>query len=163
MDHLFIFLAPAQIRGGLFLVYQAVRWLGYVRRRNATDPGFYSPRTAVLCPCKGIEPGLKRNLTALCEFDHQNYEVFFILAAESDPAAGIVKRVVAQARGKAHLIIAGPPQNSGEKVNNLRAAIQQLPQDFELLVFTDSDGCPGHSWLRRLAAPLTDSRIGAAT
>ena len=38
-----------------------------------------------------------------------------------------------------------------------------MPEDFEVLVFADSDGRPGHSWLRRLTAPLTDSRIGAAT
>src|SRR5215470_17734883 len=109
MNNLFILLALAQILVGLYLLYQAVGWLGYVRRRNRTDPGFYSPRTAVLCPCKGVEPGLERNLTALCEFDHQNYEVFFVLASEADPAAAIVKRVVAGSRGKAHLILAGAP------------------------------------------------------
>ena len=163
MDNLFLFLAFAQILVGVYLLYEAVRWLGYVRRRNATDPGFYSPRTAVLCPCKGVEPGLERNLTVLCEFDHQNYEVFFALASESDPAASIVKRVVAGSRGKAHLIFAGEPQECGEKVNNLRAIIHQLPVDFELLVFADSDGRPGRSWLRRLTGPLTDSSIGATT
>jgi ceramide glucosyltransferase len=163
MDNLFITLALAQILVGLYLLYEAVRWLGYVRRRNATDPGFYSPRTAVLCPLKGIEPGLERNLTALCEFDHQNYEVFFALASESDPAASIVKRVVAGSRGKAHLIFAGAPEGCGEKVSNLRAAIEQLPPDFELLVFADSDGRPGRSWLRRLSGPLRDSQIGATT
>jgi ceramide glucosyltransferase len=163
MENLFIFLGFLQILVGLYLVYHALKWLAYVRRRAATDPGFYSPRTAVLCPCKGVEPGLERNLSALCEFDHQNYEVFFILASESDPAAAIVKRVAVQARGKAHLIFAGAPQECGEKVNNLRAAIQQLPEDFEIIVFADSDGRPGHLWLRRLTAPLTDSRIGAAT
>lgn len=163
MDNLFIFLAFAQILVGLYLLYEGVRWLGYVRRRNVTDPGFYSPRTAVLCPCKGIEPGLERNLTALCEFDHQNYEVFFALASESDPAASIVKRVIGGSRGKAHLVFAGPPQECGEKINNLRAAIEQLSADFEVLVFTDSDGRPGRSWLRKLTGPLNDSRIGAAT
>jgi len=163
MDTLFIFLAFAQILVGLYLLYEGVRWLGYVRRRNATDPGFYSPRTAVLCPCKGIEPGLERNLTALCEFDHQNYEVFFALASESDPAASIVKRVIDGSRGKAHLVFAGPPQECGEKINNLRAAIEQLSADFEVLVFADSDGRPGRSWLRKLTGPLNDSRIGAAT
>jgi len=163
MDHLFIFLALAQILVGLYLLYEAIRWLGYVRRRNATDPGFYSPRTAVLCPIKGVEPGLERNLTALCEFDHQNYEVFFALASESDPATSIVKRVMAGSRGKAHLIVAGAPEGCGEKVSNLRAAIGALPPDFELLVFADSDGRPGRSWLRRLTGPLTDTRIGATT
>jgi ceramide glucosyltransferase len=163
MENLFIFLGVLQILVGLYLVYQAAKWLSYVRRRAGTDPGFYAPRTAVLCPCKGVEPGLERNLTALCEFDHQNYEVFFILASESDPAASIVKRVASQARAKGHVIIAGPPQDCGEKVHNLRAAIQQLPEEFEVLVFADSDGRPGHSWLRRLTAPLADSRIGATT
>ena len=78
MDNFFIFLAFLQILVGLYLVYQGVQWLRYARRRAATDPGFYAPRTAVICPCKGIEPGLERNLTSLCEFDHQNYEVFFL-------------------------------------------------------------------------------------
>jgi ceramide glucosyltransferase len=163
MENLFIFLGALQILVGLYLVYEAAKWLSYVRRRAGTDPGFYSPRTAVLCPCKGVEPGLERNLTALCEFDHQNYEVFFVLASESDPAASIVKRVASQARAKGHVIIAGPPQDCGEKVHNLRAAIQQLPEEFEVLAFADSDGRPGHSWLRRLTAPLADSRIGATT
>jgi len=163
MENLFIFLCLLQILVGLYLVYEAVLWLRYAQRRAAIDPGFYSPRTAVLCPCKGVEPGLEQNLSALCEFDHQNYEVFFTLASQSDPAASIVRRVASQSRGKAHVIFAGAPENSGEKVSNLRAAIQQLPGDFEILVFTDSDGRPGHSWLRRLIGPLTDSRIGAAT
>lgn len=163
MENLFYFLGIVQILVGVYLVYEAASWLGYARQRAATDPGFYSPRTAVICPCKGLEPGLERNLTALCEFDHQNYEVFFVLASESDPAVSIVKRVSAQSPGKAHVVFAGAPQNCGEKVHNLRAAIQQLPGDFEIIVFADSDGRPGHSWLRRLTAPLTDSRIGATT
>ena len=126
-------------------------------------PGFYAPRTAVLCSCKGLEPGLERNLTTLTEFDHQNYEVFFVLASESDPAHAIVKRVAASSRAKAHVLIAGAPVDCGEKVNNLRFAIEQLPPDFEFLAFADSDGRPGKSWLKRLVAPLNDSRIGATT
>jgi ceramide glucosyltransferase len=163
MENLFIFLGAVQVLVGLYLVFEGAKWLAYARRRAQTDPGFYSPRTAVLCPCKGIEPGLERNLTALCEFDHQNYEVFFVLASEADPAAAIVKRVAGHAGARAHLLFAGPPEGRGEKVNNLRAAIDQLPPEFELLVFADSDGRPGRSWLRRLTGPLTDSRIGAAT
>jgi hypothetical protein len=163
MENFFFGLALLQILLGLYMVYQAVRWLGYSRRRVATDPGFYSPRTAVFCPCRGVEPGLERNLTSLCEFDHQNYEVFFSMASETDPAASIVKRVVAQSKGKAHLTFAGTPQECSEKINNLRAAIEQLPPEFEVLVFADSDGRPGRSWLRKLTGPLTDSRIGATT
>jgi ceramide glucosyltransferase len=163
VETLFYILAALQILLSLYLISQGWQWLGYVRRRVATDPGFYAPRTAVLCPCRGLEPGLERNLVSLCEFDHQNYEVFFIVAAASDPAHSIAKRVAAQSRVKAHVVIAGRPDGCSEKVNNLRLAIEQLPPEFEVLVFADSDGRPGKTWLHHLVAPLNDSRIGATT
>jgi len=159
----FYVLALLQILLGACLIWQAWQWLGYVRRRLHTDPGFYSPRVAVLCPCKGVEPGLERNLLALTEFERQNYDIFFILASGSDPARSIVERIAASSKVKAHVIIAGSPSNSGEKVNNLRVAVEQLPPEFEVLVFTDSDGRPGKSWLHHLVAPLSDARIGATT
>ena len=163
MEILFDFMALVQVTAGLYLLWQGIVWLAYVRRRLKTDPGFYAPRTAVICPCRGMEPGLERNLVSLCEFDHQNYEVFFVLAAESDPAHSIVKRVASTSRAKAHVVIAGKPENCSEKVNNLRVAVEQLPPEFEVLVFADSDGRPGKTWLHHLVAPLSDSRIGATT
>ena len=163
MENLFYFLAVVQIVVGAYLIWQGWQWLGYARRRMRTDPGFHAPRVAVLCPCKGVEPGLERNLVSLTEFNHQNYELFFILASASDPAAAIVNRVISSSRVKAHLVIAGPPHECGEKVNNLRVAVEQLPEEFEVLVFTDSDGRPGKAWLQRLTAPLGDERIGATT
>ena len=163
METLFDILAVLQIAAGLYLLWQGIQWLIYVHRRLKTDPGFYAPRTAVLCPCRGIEPGLERNLVSLTEFNHQNYEIFFVLASEADPAFGLVKRVAASSRVKASVILAGKPQNCSEKVNNLRIAIEQLPPEFEVLVFVDSDGRPGKSWLHHMVAPLSDSRIGATT
>jgi len=163
VETLFYFLAFLQILLGVYLIWQALQWLGYVRRRLHSDPGFYTPRVAVLCPCKGMEPGLERNLLSLTEFERQNYEIFFILASASDPARSIVERVAKNSRVKANVIIAGNPANSGEKVNNLRVAVEQLPPEFEVLVFTDSDGCPGRRWLHHLVSPLGDVRIGATT
>ncbi|HEY6266939.1 MAG TPA: glycosyltransferase family 2 protein [Candidatus Acidoferrum sp.] len=163
METLFYILAFLQILLGVYLIWHVLQWLGYVRRRLHTDPGFYAPRVAVLCPCKGIEPGLERNLISLTEFERQNYEIFFILASGSDPARSIVERVAKTSRVKAQVIIAGSPTNSGEKVSNLRVAVEQLPPEFEVLVFTDSDGRPGKSWLHHMVAPLGDVRIGATT
>jgi cellulose synthase/poly-beta-1,6-N-acetylglucosamine synthase-like glycosyltransferase len=163
VETLFYILSALQIAGGLYLIWQAWQWLAYVRQRMRTDPGFHAPRVAVLCPCKGVEAGLERNLVALTEFDHQNFEIFFILAAEKDPAAGIVKRVAANSKTKAHVVIAGPPEGCSEKVNNLRVAIEQLPPEFDVLVFVDSDGRPGKTWLHHMVAPLNDGRVSATT
>ena len=163
MEGLFQTLAIIQILIGLYLIVQALEWRGYARRRMRTDSGFYAPKTAVLCPCKGMEPGLEQNLSALCEFSHKNYEVFFIVATDSDAALGVVKRVMALSKVKAHLVVAGVPDGCAEKVNNLRAAIEQLPEDFEVLVFADSDGRPGKMWLQRMVGPLGNPKLGATT
>jgi cellulose synthase/poly-beta-1,6-N-acetylglucosamine synthase-like glycosyltransferase len=163
VEILFEILVIVQIAAGLYLLWQGIQWLAYVRRRLGTDPGFFAPHTAVICPCRGMEPGLERNLVSLCEFAHQNYEVFFVLASESDPAYSIVKRVAASSHVKATVVIAGKPENCSEKVNNLCVAVEQLPPEFEVLVFADSDGRPGKTWLHHLVAPLADSRIGATT
>jgi ceramide glucosyltransferase len=163
VETLFYLLAVSQILLGAYLIWQGLQWLGYVRRRLHTDPGFYAPRVAVLCPCKGIEPGLERNLISLTEFDRQNYEIFFILASDKDPARSIIDRVAKNSRVKAHVVIAGNPVNCSEKVNNLRVAVEQLPEEFEVLVFADSDGRPGRFWLHHLVAPLGNPTIGATT
>jgi len=163
VETLFYILAFFQILLGVYLIWQVLQWLGYVRRRLHMDPGFYAPRVALLCPCKGMEPGLERNLVSLTEFERQNYEIFFILASGSDPARSVVERVAKNSRVKAHVVIAGNPSNCGEKVNNLRVAVEQLGEEFEVFVFTDSDGRPGKTWLHHLVAPLGDVRIGATT
>jgi ceramide glucosyltransferase len=61
-------------------------------------------------------------------------------------------------------VIAGPPEECGEKVYNLRRAVEALPADkFEVIVFTDSDVRLNRGWLTKLVAPLQDARIGATT
>src|SRR5260370_4271429 len=135
----------------------------YERRRMRCDRVLDSPRAAVLCPCKGMEPGLERNLVALTEFDYRNYEMFFVLASDSDSAYTTVKRVAEHSKVPAHVIIADRPEGCGEKVHNLRVAIEQLPAEFEVLVFADSDGRPGRFWLRRLVSPLNAQQIVAPT
>lgn len=163
METLFYLLAILQILLGAYLVWQGMQWLAYVRRRLRCDPGFYAPRVALLCPCKGIEPRLEQNLMSLTQFERQNYEIFFILASERDPARSIVERVANSSRVKTHIVFAGNPVNCGEKVNNLRTAVEQLSEEFEVLVFSDSDSRPGKHWLHYLVAPLADSRVGATT
>ena len=163
METLFYYLAIVQIGLGLYMLWAGLQWLAYARRRLRGDPGFYMPRAAVICPCKGLEPGLELNLAALTQFDYKSYEIFYVLASANDPAYSTVKRVAEQSRIPAHVVIADKPQNCGEKVNNLRVAVEQLPEDFEVFVFADSDGRPSRSWLRRLVASLKDAHVGAVT
>jgi ceramide glucosyltransferase len=160
---LFYFLVIEQILQGLRSLWDGLRWLRTAQRRMGRHRGFYAPRVALICPVKGIEPGLEQNLAALAGFDYADYEIFFALANGEDSARKIIDRVAATSTRPVHIVIAGRPSGRSEKVNNLRTAVQQAGEGFDVFVFTDSDGRPGRHWLARLVAPLAGPGIGAVT
>ena len=164
MSTAFYILVILQIAVGLYSLWTGFEWFQMVRRRLGSHAGFYAPVTAVICPCKGNELGLEDNLKAITQFDYPSYEVYFSLATSLDPALKVVERVKTASKRPVHIVIAGPPEECGEKVYNLRRAVEALPADkFEVIVFTDSDVRLNRGWLTKLVAPLQDARIGATT
>ena len=164
MSTAFYILVILQIVVGLYSLWTGFEWFQMVRRRLGSHAGFYAPVTAVICPCKGNELGLEDNLKAITQFDYPSYEIYFSLATSLDPALKVVERVKAASKRPVHIVIAGPPEECGEKVYNLRRAVEALPADkFEVIVFTDSDVRLNRGWLTKLVAPLQDARIGATT
>jgi cellulose synthase/poly-beta-1,6-N-acetylglucosamine synthase-like glycosyltransferase len=161
--NIFYLLVGEQVLQGLKNLWDGLRWLRLAQKRMGRYSGFYKPRVALICPVKGIEPGLEQNLSALTSFDYPDYEVFIPIASGEDPARKILDRLAASSKRKIHIVVAGRPDGCGEKVNNLRVAVEQAGQGFDVFVFTDSDGRPGRSWLTRLVAPLADPNLGAVT
>jgi ceramide glucosyltransferase len=159
----FYILVILQIALGLFSLGEGFRWLHMVRGRLAAHTGFYAPVAALICPCKGYEPGLEENLTALTRFDYPNYEVYFSVATNLDPVLKIIERVKAATERPVHIVIAGQPDGCSEKVNNLWRAVESLPEKFDVLVFADSDVRLSRGWLGKLVAPLDNLRVGATT
>ncbi len=160
---LFYALVIEQILQGLHNLWSGLRWLRLAQRRVGSHSGFYAPRVALFCPVKGVEPGLEQNLASLAGFDYPDYEIFFTMAGAEDPARKIIDRLAASSKHPMHTVIAGRPTGCGEKVNNLRAAVLQAAEGFDVFVFTDSDGRPGKNWLAHLVAPLADANLGAVT
>jgi cellulose synthase/poly-beta-1,6-N-acetylglucosamine synthase-like glycosyltransferase len=163
VTEIFYVLIILQIAIGAYSLWDGFEWFRMVRRRLASHAGFYAPVAAVICPCKGVELGLEDNLTALTRFDYPNYEIYISMATSLDPALKVIERVKAAGKQPVHIVIAGPPEDCGEKVYNLRRAVESVPEKFEVLVFTDSDVRLGRAWLSKLIAPLQDLRIGATT
>src|SRR5579862_1156723 len=122
-----------QIALGLYSLWDGFEWFRMVRRRLGSHAGFYAPTAALICPCKGYEPGLEENLAALTRFEYANYEIYFSLATSLDPALKIIERVKSASARPVHIVIAGPPEESGEKVHNLRRAVESLPENIEVL------------------------------
>ena len=163
MLDLFYILVIVQIAVGAYSLWDGFQWLRLVRARLASHAGFYTPLAAVICPCKGSEPGLEENLAALANFDYPNYEIYFALASSLDPALKAIEQVRATSQHPVRIVIAGPPEGCSEKVFNLRRTVESLPENVDVLVFTDSDARLPRGWLKKIIAPLEDSRIGATT
>ncbi len=116
MFAIFYFLVLLQIAFGLYSLWTGMEWFqDGAATPCASHAGFYAPVAAVICPCKGNEPGLEENLTALTRFEYPNYDIYFALATSLDPALKIIERVKAATERPVHIVIAGPPEDCGEK------------------------------------------------
>ena len=104
-----------------------------------------SPKVALLVPCKGVDPNLKENIQSWLDQNYPNFEVFVVVESESDGAVPLLKECESL-----KLFVAGNAEDCGQKIHNLAFVIQKLPEEFEVLVFADSDGRLNEGWLTSL-------------
>ena len=142
----FYFLVLEQILQGFYSLWQGVEWLKMARRRVSAATGFYAPRVALICPIKGMEQDLEGNLQSLIRFEYPQYEVFFAIAAADDPAYQLLEKIAAASKRPVHIVRSGRALDCSDKVHNLAAAVAQVDDQFDVLVFTDSDGRPSRRW-----------------
>jgi ceramide glucosyltransferase len=132
------------------------RRAAYVRSRLAATSE-YLPPASVIVPVKGEDQGLRENLAALSSLDYPDYELLIVARRADDIPGGVLP-------ARARIVLAqGSDPHTGEKVQNLAAAVLSARKRSEVYAFADSDGRVTGRWLRALVAPLADERAGAAT
>jgi cellulose synthase/poly-beta-1,6-N-acetylglucosamine synthase-like glycosyltransferase len=157
----YYFLAALSCWFGLQSLLSGIRYAGYVRRETSRELPDFQPFVSVIAPCRGLEPGLADNLYPLLDQDYPRYEVLFVFDDADDPAIKVVDDLIHTI--KTRIVIAGPAIDSGQKVHNLRFAVNEVDPQSQVLVFVDSDARPSQNWLRQLVAPLADEKLGAST
>jgi cellulose synthase/poly-beta-1,6-N-acetylglucosamine synthase-like glycosyltransferase len=164
MIYAFYVFASLLLLQGVFSLIEGLKFLAFVRRSLVEPPASFKPKAAIIAPCKGIDKGLAENLRALFDQDYSNYEIVFVIASREDRARSLIEQAIAEnPHIPARLIIAKPDNTRSEKVNNLLAAIDEVSQDCEALVFVDSDARVHTRWLTALISPLVNEDVGAAT
>jgi len=149
------FVAPALLLAVLSLRGERKR-AAYVAERLAETPKELPPAT-VIVPVKGPEEGLRENLAALAALDYPDYELIVCAHTASDiPPVRLPSRVKI-------VLSEGDERETGEKVQNLSAAVRAARKRSKILAFADSDGRPAPRWLRALVAPLAEEGVGAST
>lgn len=143
------------------------RFLRYVRRESEAKRPLFLPFASVLVPCRGLDQGLRANLSALFRQHYPRYEIIFVSDRQDDPALAVAeelaRRFADESVAAARFVVAGHARDEGQKVHNLRAAVGEVDPASEVFVFFDTDARPAPDWLRSLVAPLADERVGAAT
>ncbi len=151
------FVAPALLLAFLSLRGERRR-ADYVAARlaEAPPPDALRPATLIV-PVKGQDEGLRENLAALANQDYPDFELIVVAHSAADIPPGVLPH-------RARVVLAhGDDPNTGEKVQNLKAAVSAARRRAEIFAFADSDGCPGPGWLRALVAPLAEPGVGAST
>ena len=161
--YLYYFLAAISCWFGLQSLLSGIRYAAYVRRETSRPLPDFQPFVSVIAPGRGLEPGLIDNLRTLLTQEYPRYEVLFVFDAPDDPAIKIVDELRSGAAVSTRVIVAGPATDSGQKVHNLRVAVNEIDPQSEVLVFVDTDSRPTRNWLRQLVAPLADDTLGAST
>jgi cellulose synthase/poly-beta-1,6-N-acetylglucosamine synthase-like glycosyltransferase len=129
----------------------------YVAERVSLPSHAVLPTVTVIVPVKGPDSGLRENLAALDSQDYPHYELIVVAHTAADIPAGVLPP-------QAHIVLAHADEpGTGEKVLNLRTAVRFARRDSQVFAFADSDGRVSRTWLRALAAPLADERVGAST
>jgi ceramide glucosyltransferase len=165
--YIFYFFAGISIFLGLLSLRGGVRFVRYLQTETAKELPEYTPFTTVFVPCRGVDDGLKENILSLFAQDYPAFEIIFVSDSADDPAFAIIEEArqsfSKQTGPVISTVIAGAAIDSGQKVHNLRNAINAAHPQSEVFVFTDTDAQTQKFWLRALVAPLHDEKIGATT
>ncbi|MGH9907789.1 MAG: glycosyltransferase, partial [Pyrinomonadaceae bacterium] len=163
----FYFFAAIVIWLGILSVRDGIRYARFVRSESAKPPSSFSPFASIIAPCRGLDQGLRENLSALFRQDYPAYEIIFVTDNVDDPSLSLIREVEGSeaiaSRIPTRMIVAGDATDRGQKVHNLSVAVGEINPQSQVLVFVDTDARPSRRWLRSLVAPLSDAGIGAAT
>jgi ceramide glucosyltransferase len=142
----------------LVMIFAAWR---FFRRSNRPRPDF-TPPVSVLKPVRGLDPEAYQNFASFCRQDYPQYEILFAVGSEQDPAAPVIRQLIADFPALPIRLLVGPPKiGSNDKVNKLCAMARAARHP--VLVLSDADIRVGPDHLRRIVAPFRDPGVGTVT
>jgi ceramide glucosyltransferase len=138
---------------------------GYLRERRAAlaqlqaRPGFAPPLT-LLKPLHGDEPGLEAHLATFFQQDYPGYEILFCARSPEDPGLVTARRVAVRYPEipVKFLSTGGQPDYINAKVASMER--MEAEAAHEILVISDSDVRVTPDYLRSVALPFADERVG---
>lgn len=151
---------------GPFVFYVMTLWAAftYFRRKKLEPPtrSNYTPPASILKPVRGLDREAYENFASFCRLDYPEYEILFCVLGSDDPAVPVIEKLQHDFPDRKIRLLVGAPQvGASGKVNKLCRLVQEAKYD--LLVISDSDVRVESNYLRDVAAPFADPKVGAVT
>lgn len=147
------------------LIYYLLACVAALRFRAAASGLFYpafAPPVSILKPLHGVDFSSYENFATFCRQDYPEYEILFAINDETDRAATVVRRLMADyPQRQIRLLIGAEYFGANRKVNSLARLAREARH--EILALSDGDVRVRPQYLRNVVAPLQDARVGAVT
>jgi ceramide glucosyltransferase len=122
----------------------------------------FLPPVSILKPLKGSDPEIYESFRSHCLQDYPEYEIIFGVSDSNDPAIESVKALQLEfPNRRIQLLVCPKILGANVKVSNLAQMLAEARHDY--LIVNDSDIRVEPDYLRRVTAPLADSRVGMVT
>lgn len=132
------------------------------QRDRAATPGDFLPPLSLFKPVHGDEPGLEAHLESFFRQDYPAYEILFCARSEHDPGLLTARRVAARhPHIPVRFLSTGEPQYINAKVASLE--VMEAAATHDIFVISDSDVHVAPDYLRSVAQPFHNEKVGAIT
>jgi ceramide glucosyltransferase len=146
----------------LLCLWSAAKFLREREAGKSARPTQAFPPISILKPLKGIDPEIYESFRSHCLQDYPEYEIIFGVNDPNDPAIESVKALQREFPGRRIQLVVSPKiLGANVKVSNLAQMLTEARYDH--LIVNDSDIRVKPEYLRRVTAPLADSRVGMVT
>lgn len=140
----------------------------YLRERRQAyaqldNPPGFTPPLSLLKPLHGDEPGLEPHLATFFEQDYPAYEILFCARSPEDAGLATARRVAARYPHipVKFLATGGQPDYINDKAISME--LMEAHAAHDIFVISDSDVRVTPGYLRSMALPFTDARVGGLT
>jgi len=144
----------------LLALYSTAHFLADAKGRGK-DHGNFTPPLSCLKPIKGLDVDAYENYASFCRQDYPQYEIVFCVD-QDDPALPVLEKLIRDFPERDIRLLFGSGRDA---INDKVARLVRLTTEakYDLFVITDGDVRVRADYLRNVAAPFRDPKVGAAT
>ena len=122
----------------------------------------FSPPVSILKPIHGLDRETYENYASFCRQDYPEFEILFCVTDESEPAIPVIEKLIRDFPERSiRLLIGSDPSASATRSTSSCRMVREARH--EIVIVSDSDVRVDPGFLRAVAAPFRDSKVGGVT